>query len=164
MTGFALLKAGWLALGKAGLIGMLPFIKFIAIAALVATAATLIMKNWKPIKQFFVDLFTNPLQQLKDMVSFAGHLAKKAGAFFGFGDGKDDVDRQLEAQGFKITNNQKGEALGADKITKKSNDFMVRQQKAQVDVNFSNMPKDTRVLTEDRESILNVNTGMLGAI
>lgn len=164
MTGFALLKAGWLAVGKAGLIGMLPFIKFIAIAGLVATAAFMIMKNWKPIKEFFADLLTSPLQQLKDMAGFAGSLAKKAGAFFGFGDGKDDVDKKLEAQGFNITNNQKGEALGADKITKKSNDFLVRQQKAQVDVNFSNIPKDTRVLTEDKESILNVNTGLLGAI
>lgn len=164
MTGFALLKAGWLAVGKAGLIGMLPFIKFIAIAALVAGAAFLIMKNWKPIKQFFSDLFTSPLEQLKDMVSFAGHLAKKAGAFLGFGDGKDETDRKLEAQGFKIAGGTKGEALGADKITKKSNDYMVRQQKAQVDVNFANMPKDTRVLSEDKESILNINTGLLGAI
>lgn len=60
-------------------------------------------------------------------------------------------------------NGKLGPALGAKKLTDQGNDFKIRQQKAQIDVNFANMPKETSVVTDDQESILNViGTGLLG--
>ena len=164
MTGFALLKTGIAALGSVTWVAMLPFIKFIAIAGLFAAAAFMIIKNWKPIKQFFVDLFNEPLQQMKDMLGFAGSLAKKAGAFFGFGDGKDETDRDLEKQGFKISGGAQGAPLGADKTTKKNNDFEAKKLKAAINVDFSNMPKGTNVVAEDKSNMLTIGTGAMGAL
>ena len=133
------------------------------IAGLVATAAVMIMNNWKPIKQFFIDLFNEPLQQLKDMVDWAGKLAG-LGTFFG--PDPDSVDEKLKAQGFKFSaaGDPTGDPTGSKELTKKSFEFKERQMNAAVDVRFSNMPKDTKVITDDKESILNVSTGMMGAI
>lgn len=147
--------------------GLLPTIlllgKFLLIAGLVATAAVMIMNNWKPIKQFFIDLFNEPLQQLKDMVDWAGKLAG-LGTFFG--PDPDSVDEKLKAQGFRFSaaGDPTGDPTGSKELTKKSFEFKERQMNAAVDVRFSNMPKDTKVITDDKESILNVSTGMMGAI
>ena len=147
--------------------GLLPVIllmgKFLLIAGLIGTAAVMIMNNWKPIKQFFIDLFTSPLQQLKDMVDWASKLAGFGSVF---GVDSDDVDEKLKAQGFKFqaAGEPTGSATGSRELTKKSNEFKQRQIGGAIDVKFSNMPKDTRVITDDKESILNVSTGMMGAI
>lgn len=164
ITGFALLKVGMAALGAVTWLSLLPFIKFIAIAALVAFAAYKIYEAWEPIKAFFSDLFTEPWQQMKDMVSYAADLAKGAASFLGFGDNQDETDKKLRAQGFSMSNGAQGEPLGADDVIKKSNEFTMRQQKAVVDMNFSGMPKGTKVTTDNRDGILNMNTGMIGAL
>lgn len=166
MTGFALLKSGFLLfkgffaiakifalIAKIGpiVVGVFKFIGIavglmltpigLAVTGVVALVAALtnVILRWDTIKK-----------------GFSKGIGTGIKTFFGFGG--DDSDKP------KIAGEAKGEALGADNLTKKSNDFMLRQQKAQVDVNFSNMPKDTRVLSEDKESILNINTGLLGAI
>lgn len=162
ITGFALLKAGMAALGVTSWIALLPFIKFIAIAAILAASAYAIIDNWQTTKDFFKDLFTEPLQQIKDMLSYGGELARKAGSWFGWGDGKDQVDRDLEAQGFKMAGGASGPDLGADEVIKKSTEIQMRQQRATVDMNFSGMPKGTKVSTDNRDGILNLNTGMIG--
>ena len=144
---------------------MLPILlvmgKFLLLAGLIAGAAFLIIKNWTPIKAFFTDLFTEPLQNIKDMVKFAGKISGVS-SLLGLGD---DTDEKLKAQGFKIQ--EPGEAIGdptgSKELTKKSFEYKERQTKSSVDVNFSNMPKDTRVITDDKESILNVMSGMMGA-
>lgn len=166
MTGFALLKTGLIALKGFGIIAKIftviakigPLVMMIfkgvgiAIAALVSPIGLAVAG----VVALVAGLTNLILRWDKIKKGFKGGIGQGIKTFFGFGDD--------ESKPNKLVNKQEGEALGADKITKKSNDFMVRQQKAQVDVNFSNMPKDTRVLTEDKESILSVNTGLLGAI
>ena len=141
---------------------MLMMAKFLIIAGLIAGAAFLIMKNWQPIKEFFIDLFTKPLQTLKEMVGWLGKISGVSN-LLGLGD---DTDAKLKAQGFKIqeSGDPVGSPTGSKELTKKSFDFKERQNNASVDVKFSNMPKDTRVITEDKESILNLSTGLMGAI
>lgn len=148
-------------------IGLLPVIllmaKFLAIAGLVAAAAYLIYDAWGDFGNFFKDLWAEPLQNLKDMVDWAGKLV---GLGTMFGDDSDDVDAKLKAQGFTFgaAGEPTGSATGSKELTKKSNEFKQRQIGGAIDVKFSNMPKDTRVITDDKESILNVSTGMMGAI
>jgi hypothetical protein len=161
ITGFAILQTAMATLGITTWASLLPFIKFMAIAGLFAAAAIMIYKNWEPIKQFFADLFTSPLQQMKDMIGYAGDLAKSVGSFFGIGDGKDATDRQLEAQGFKIAP-PSGENLGAEQSIQKSQELQMRKEKATLDINFGNMPKGTRVSADNRSGIIN-NLGTMGA-
>lgn len=147
-------------------IGMIPLLlvmaKFIAIAALVAGAAYLIIENWQPLKAFFVDFFTEPIQQAKDLL---GWLGKMTGISSLFGFGRDDVDKKLKEQGFSFEANGQpaGKETGSKELTRQNTEFEMRKQQASVDVKFSNMPKDTRVMTDDRDKILNVDTGMMGA-
>jgi TP901 family phage tail tape measure protein len=162
VTGFALLKAGLLAVGITGWAALLPFIKIIAILAVFAAAAYMIIDNWKTTKEFFADLFTQPLQQIKDMLSYGGHLAKKVGSWFGIGDGQDETDKKLQAQGFKMVDGPQGEAMGADQVLKKSHELEMRQQKAHVAVDFSNLPKGSKVTADNRDSLMTLNTGMVG--
>lgn len=164
ITGFALLKVGLAALGITGWAALLPFIKFIAIAALLAASAYAVMESWGDIKDFMKDLFTQPLQQIMDMIYYGGHLAKKVGSWFGWSDGKSNVDRQLEAQGFKMADGAQGAPLGADEVLKKSADMEMRQQRAVVDMNFSNIPMGTKIITDNKDGVLNMNTGMIGAL
>jgi TP901 family phage tail tape measure protein len=163
VTGFALLKVGLAAVGITGWAALLPFIKFIAIAALIVTAAVMIYNAWEPIKAFFSDFFTEPLQQIKDLVGWMGNLAGIDTLKNLFSDSADTVDSQLAAKGFKIGGPQ-GQALGADQAIKNSKEFEMRQQKAQIDVNFSNMPKGAKVTTDNRDSILKMNTGEIGGL
>ena len=188
LTTLPFMISGWAAL-KSSLIGTklaaislnLSMIPLIAAVAIFATGAIMVIRQWTPIKQFFKDLFTSPLEQIKDMIGFIGELTG-ASKFFGFGD---NTDQSLAKQGFKIngkpaqkktaldnailnfpdlSGKAKGPALGAKDLTAKSNAFKLQQQKAQVDINFSNKPKDTAVITEDKESILNVaGIGLMGA-
>lgn len=147
--------------------GAIPLIlamgKFLLIAGLVAGAAYLIYDAWDDFGNFFNDLFADPLQQLKDMADWAGKIVG-LGTFFG--DDPDDVDARLKAQGFSFqaAGEASGSATGSRELTKKSNEFKQRQIGGAIDVKFSNMPKDTKVITDDKESILNVSTGMMGAI
>lgn len=148
-------------------IGMLPLLvimaKFILIAGLVAGAAYLIYNAWGDFGNFFSGLFAEPLQTLKDMVDWASNLV---GIGSIFGNSSDQTDANLKAQGFKFQGapvGAEGDSTGSKELTKKSFEYQSRQQQASVDVKFSNMPKDTRVITEDRESILNVDTGPMGA-
>jgi TP901 family phage tail tape measure protein len=161
ITGINLIRVGFLMLKPAVFMAMLPFIKFIAIAGLIAAAAYLIYKNWEPIKDFFSDLFTNPLEMMKDMIGYAKELGSKALSFLGIGDGKSDTDRKLEAQGFRLSG-PSGDELGADSEIKKSMELKMQRQKAQISVDFSNMPKNTKVMSSDKDSILSLNTGMVG--
>lgn len=161
ITGFAALKVAIALLGGVTWVALLPFIKFIAIAALLIAAAYAIYEAWEPIKLFFADLFTSPLEQMKDMIMYAGELAKKVGGWVGIGDGKDSTDRALEAQGFKMSGGAQGEPLGADGVLKKSQEIEQRKQRAQIDVNFSNAPKGTKVMSDNRSNILSLNTGLL---
>lgn len=150
-------------------IGTLPLLllmgKFILIAGLVAAAAYLIYDAWDDFGNFFSGLFAEPLQTLKDMVDWASNLV---GIGSIFGNDSDDVDAKLKAQGFKIggapVGGPEGDPTGSRELTKKSFDYKTRQQQASVNVNFANLPKEARVVTEDRESILNVGTGAMGAI
>lgn len=163
ITGWNIIKASMIGAKIAAIGFNLSMLPVIATVGLLATAAFMVWDNWKPIKAFFSDFFTSPLQQIKDMIGFAGKLAGISN-LFGFGD---DTDEKLKAQGFKIggpSGEAKGKALGANKVTKQSNDFKLRQQKSQVDINFANMPKNTAVATEDKGNILNISgTGLMGA-
>lgn len=138
---------------------LLIMLKFIAIAALVATAATMIYKNWQPIKQFFVDFFKAPIEQAKDLFKWIGKITGIS-SLLGFGD---KTDENLKKQGFKIEG-AKGSPTSSESMTKKNFEFQQRKIQAGVDIKFSNMPKDTRVMTDDRDSLLNIDTGMMGAI
>lgn len=174
-----ILKAGAFAL-------LLPFIKFIAIAAVVVGAIYLIKNNWETIVKFFwktvgilqtvfekfsafldtrlgTALFL-PLKMLKEMINLAPKVLSKIGSFFGFGG--DDKTKKIDGavQKAKASGVPSGEETGSQELTKKNSEFMLRKQQASVDVKFSNMPKETRVMTDDRDSLLNVDTGMMGAI
>lgn len=136
--------------------------KFLLIAGLIATSAYMVMDKWKPIKEFFIDLFTKPLDTIMEMVKWVGKLSGIS-SLFGFGD---NTDEELRKQGFNIKEigEPVGSATGSKDLTKKSFDFKERQANANVNVKFSNMPKDTKVISEDKESILNISTGLMGAI
>lgn len=136
--------------------------KFLLIAGLIATSAYMVMDKWKPIKEFFIDLFTKPLDTIMEMVKWVGKLSGIS-SLFGLGD---NTDKELKKQGFNIKEigEPVGSATGSKDLTKKSFDFKERQANANVNVKFSNMPKDTKVISEDKESILNISTGLMGAI
>ena len=162
ITGWNIIKASMIGAKIAAIGFNLSMLPVIAAVGLLAAAAFMVWDNWKPIKAFFSDLFTSPLQQIKDLIGFAGKLTGIS-SLLGLGD---DTDAKLKAQGFKIkeTGEAKGAALGAKKVTKQSNDFKIRQQKSQVDINFANMPKNTAVATEDNGNMLNISgTGLMGA-
>lgn len=155
VTGFNLLAAGF-GLLKAATIGAnVALLPYIVAIGLLATAAFLIMKNWKPIKQFFADLFTSPLENIKDMVKWMGQLPG-LNKLFG-----DDTDKKLSAQGFKIKE-AGGEDAGSRVAVKESAQNKLRQKKAMVDINFANKPKDTRVTASDKDSIIGDLTGLMG--
>jgi len=154
ISGFNAIVVG-LGFLKAAAIGtLIPMLPMIAAVGLLATAGVLLYKNWKPIKSFFADLFTNPLQQLKDMVGFIGQLPG-LNKLFG-----DDTDAKLAAQGFKIQDAQ-GQETGSRVAVKESKQNEIRQRKAVLDVNFSNLPKDTKVKADDRDSLIGDLTGMM---
>ena len=109
------------------------------VVALVAALGNLILR-WDKIK-----------------AGFKTGIGEGIKTFFGFGG---DNENETSANVGKA----KGPSLGAKALTEKSNAFKINQQKAQVDINFSNKPKDTAVITEDKESILNVaGVGLMGA-
>jgi len=139
---------------------LLLFAKFALVAGAIAFVAFSIIKNWEPIKNFFADLFTSPIQQIKDMIFWLGKISGIS-SLLGIGD---DTDEKLKAQGFKFQGEPAGDPTKSEELTKKNSEFLLRKQQASVDVKFSNMPKDTRVMSEDRESILNIDTGLMGAI
>lgn len=152
-----ILKAGMFAL-------MLPFIKFIAIGALIVGAIVLIRNNWETLVGWFtkgIDVIGNLLKKID---SFLGVTKKISaiGSFFGLGDDEDQPQAQQTAGSQKFT--AQGEETGSKELTKKNFDYVQRKQQASVDVKFSNMPKETQVMSEDREGILNIDTGMMGAI
>lgn len=166
MTGFAMLKSGLIVLK-----GFAVFAKIFAVIAKIGPIVMAVLKGIGILVAALVSpiglvvagvvalvaaLANLILRWDKIKKGFQGGFVKGVKTFFGFGD---DDKKPTIASG-----EAKGAPLGADKITKQSNDFKMRQQKATVDVNFANMPKDTRVITDDRQSILNVNTGALGAI
>ncbi|MBE9542501.1 MAG: phage tail tape measure protein [Proteobacteria bacterium] len=161
ITGWGLMVSG-IAGVKLAILGLnAAMIPTIALAALFATAAFMIWKEWEPLKHFFSNLFDTG--QIIDMIKWAGKLSGIT-SLFGLGD---DTDAKLKAQGFKIStvaDRAKGKALGARDVTKKSNDFKVNQQKAQIGVNFSNIPKGTSLITDDKDNIMDIiGTGLLGA-
>ena len=162
ITGFALLKVGLAALGVTSWIALLPLIKFIAIAALLVTAAVMVYNAWEPIKAFFSDLFTEPLQQIKDMVGWIGNLTG-IDTLKNLFDSSDETDKKLSAQGFKMAGPQ-GDALGADQANKYSQDFEMRKQKAQVNVDFSNLPMGAKVTTDNKDKLLKMNLGEIGGL
>jgi TP901 family phage tail tape measure protein len=149
-------------------IGLAPLLlmmaKFVLVAGLLATAAVMIYNEWEPIKQFFSDLFTNPLQEIQDMVKWIGKISGIS-SFFG-GDKNDEVDAKLKAMGFKISEGgSKGAPVGSKEVTKKSNAFEAKQKKAMIGVNFSNAPKGTQIQSEDKGNILDITSGsMVGGI
>lgn len=159
ITGWNLLKAG-MAGAKIAMMGLnLSALPLYAAVALLAGSAFLVYKNWKPIKSFLSDLFTHPLEQLMDLISLIGDVTGISSLF------GDSVNEKLKKQGFTISDGSpKGKNMGAKELTKKSNEFKIRQQKSQVDVNFSNMPQGTIVSTEDKDNMLNIGgTGLIGA-
>lgn len=145
---------------------MLSMASFAAVAALIGLAAFMIIKNWEPIKQFFDDLWSDPLTQAKEFFGFVLDMARKAGSFFTFGKGLTDseqTDQNLLKKGFKISG-PGGEALGSKKVTEKSNvEFKERTNNARVDVTFKNTPPGTKVVSEGQGGLLGINNGMAGA-
>jgi TP901 family phage tail tape measure protein len=144
------------------LISLAPFI---LAAGIIAATGIAIYKNWSGIKSIFTNLFTDPLAELKDMAKYAASLAGVAG-FFGVGE---KTDEELFAEGAAQQKNKKpwrktaGDPTGSKELTKKNFEYEQRKQQASVDVKFSNLPKETRVMTDDKDSILNVDSGMMGA-
>jgi len=157
VTGFNMLVAVLGALKVALAAAAIPAAILMAKFLLVAGAAYLIYKNWKPIKAFFVDLFTDPLQQIKDMVKWIGKISGIS-SLFGLGD---DTDEKLRAQGFKLPD-EGGAPTKATQAIKDSSERKKREKKGVLDVNFSNVPKDTVIMLDDRESIVDNLTGAAG--
>ena len=172
-----ILKAGMFAL-------MLPFLKFIVIAGLIVGAALLIRKHWESIgpvivkvidflmgafKKFSSFLDTGlgtvlflPLKMMKEMIglipkiiSFLPSLTDVTD-FFGI---TEDLGMKSDKEAGPV-----GDEAGSKELTKKNFEYVTRKQQASVDVKFSNLPRETYVMTDDRESILNVDTGMMGAL
>ena len=137
---------GGLKLMGLGLLVMLSPIGLVvtAVVGLTAALANLFLR-WEKIKAGFSKGFGTGLK-----------------TFFGFGG---DEDEKEKARGDKLGSlgTTSGESLGSRAVTKKSIDYVTRQQKAQVDVRFANMPKDTRVTTEDKDNILGFDSGIMGA-
>jgi len=156
ISGFATLAPIFAAIGAAVGAVSLPVL---ALVALLVTAAVMIFNAWTPIKAFFSDLFTSPLEQIKDMISFAGELASKI-PFLGKLFGGDDTDAKLKAQGFKI-GGPSGDPLGSRAVVKESEEKKNRDKKALLDVNFSNIPKGTNVSVEDKGNVLDSLTGQM---
>lgn len=163
------LISGLNALAAAGIISSASFAplillmgKFLLLAGLVAFAAVSIYKNWKPIKAFFSDFFTEPLTQIRDLVSWVGQLGGLLPELFG-----NDIDSRLEKQGFKIQNMEggaKGKPLDStNKVIQKNQEAKEREKKAMVGIQFANLPKGARVITDDRGGMLDVDSGMMGA-
>lgn len=155
ITGFNLMVAAFGFLKVAAAKALIPMLPYLAAIALLGVAAFLIIKNWSPIKSFFQDLFTNPLQQLKDMLGFLGKISGISSLF----GGGDDTDAKLKAQGFNIK--EKGASTGARVAVKESQENKIRNQKARLDVNFSNMPKDTNVTADDKGGLIESMTGLM---
>lgn len=153
VTGFNMLSIGFGVLKLAASGALVPLLPYIAAIGLLAGAAYLIYKNWKPIKQFFSDFFTDPLTQIKDLFKWVGKVSGIS-SMLGLGD---DTDAKLKAQGFNIK--EQGEATGAKRALEKSTENKKRDKKAFLDVKFSNMPKGTVVAAEDRESLIENLTG-----
>ena len=144
-------------------IALLPLLivmgKFLLVAGLVAGAAFLVMKNWKPIKEFFADMFTSPLEQAKEL---AGWAAKAIGFKGGTAD---NVDQNLISQGFTIVgaDGKQVEATGSKALQKKSRDFHSSESRARLDVKFANMPEGAKAkLEQDNNSFNVMNLGMMG--
>tara|TARA_Y100000310_G_scaffold243676_1_gene248264 strand:- start:31668 stop:33506 length:1839 start_codon:yes stop_codon:yes gene_type:complete len=154
VTGFKtmVMLFGMLKLAAAG--ALVPLLPYIAAIGLLATAAYMVYKEWKPIKQFFIDFFNDPLEQVKELFKWIGKIS---GISSLLGLGGNDVDEQLKSQGFKIQ--EQGQATGAKRALEKSTENKKRDQKAFLDVKFSNMPKGTVVAAEDRESLIGNLTG-----
>lgn len=132
--------------------------KFLFLAGLIAAVGISIYKNWEPIKSFFADLFTSPIQQLKDIMGWIGKITGIS-KLFGFGD---NTDNQLSAKGFKIGNGDaQGAPVGSKELTKKSNDFAAREKTARVGVDFSNLPPGAKVSADNKDGIMSLNTGSL---
>lgn len=187
ITGFEALLV-ILPLIKAGAFAMmLPFIKFIAIASLVVGALLLVRKHWETIGpviyksvNFLISIFKKfssfldttlgtvlflPLKLLKEFIKLIPSALKMLPSlksvtdFFGV---SKDLGMDDDSSASKLS--PSGNETGSKELTKKNFDFIQRKQQASVDVKFSNMPKDTRVMSDDREGILEIDTGMMGAI
>lgn len=142
----------------------LPFLKFIAIGALVVGAITLIASNWDYLVDKFktgIDFISNLLSPLTDKI---GAAVSSLGSFFGLKGSSNEETRPTLGRRENISFTPGGDETGSSELTKKNFEFLSRKQQASVDVKFSNLPKETRVMTDDRFSILNVDTGMMGAI
>tara|TARA_R110000803_G_scaffold162194_1_gene225797 strand:+ start:10278 stop:12110 length:1833 start_codon:yes stop_codon:yes gene_type:complete len=155
ITGIGLLATAFGVLKLSIIPALIPLLPLIAAVGLLGVAAVMLIQQWQPIKTFFSDLFTSPLQQIKDMIGFVGQLSGIS-SLFGLGD---DTDEKLKSQGFKIK--ESGEATGSAQVAKQSEENKIRQQKAVLDVNFSNLPKDTRVQANDRSGIIESMTGSM---
>jgi len=127
--------------------------------SLLGVAAFMIYKNWKPIKAFFSDFLTDPIQQIKDMIGWVKELGNSALNIFGLGG--ESVDDKLKKQGFTISG-PSGENVGAKKQIEKSNEMKAREVKAFLGIDFANMPKGTKVRSEDPDRMISF-TGMAGA-
>jgi len=165
ITGFALLKSGMSFL--------LVFAKLGKIFAVLAKIGPIIMIALKGIGAVIVGItapvwgivaavvaavaaLTNlVLRWDKIKKGFGKGLGSGIKTFFGFGD--DESEKK------DLVQKNKGEALGADRITKKSQDFVMRQRKSQVDVNFANLPGGAKINKDDKANMLNIFNGPVGA-
>ena len=114
-----------------------------AVAGLVAALANLVLR-WDKIKK-----------------GFGKGIWQGTKTFFGFG----DDDKANGDDVVKSNSAAKGKPLGANKIIQQTNEMRLREQKANIGVNFANAPKGTTIVSEDKHSMLNItSTGAMGAI
>jgi hypothetical protein len=104
---------------------------FLAGVAAIAGAAYLVWKHWEPIKQFFVDLW----DKIRD-------VATAANRWLGFGGNGSSPDPALGAGGGNGSTPAEGPTLGAAAAVPS-----LGASHARVAVDFSGMPKGTRVTT-----------------
>lgn len=141
ITGWNLMTAS-LAGSQIALAPMLIVMaKFIVLAGLFAVLATKIMQNWEPIKAFFADLFENPLEQIKDMFKWASKLLGLTSLF-----GGKSVDDKLREQGFTIV--EAPESGSKEVLKNQKEEKKMRDQKATVGVEFSNLPQGAKTSTD----------------
>lgn len=169
ITAFATISAIFAA-NKIALLGFSAVvIKFLVIAAGLAAIAYTIYDNWKPIKEFFKTLFTDPIEAGKQFIDLLKEIANYAASFLGiniFGDSPEDVDKKLEKQGFKIRSAES--ELGASRNVRELNQQISEEKKsretnARVSMDFSNVPLGTKTQVSGDTDNLDMKLGMAGA-
>jgi TP901 family phage tail tape measure protein len=132
--------------------------KFVLFAGILVSTGVAILANWKPIKAFFADIFTSPLDQLMDMVFW---LSKITGLTKLLGFKK--IDDTLNKKGFTIKDGENS-SKGIQPF-KRLGDGVTQRQKTEVggvlDINIAGAPRGSNAKAKP-QGPLDFNLGFAG--